>query len=575
MRSEKGAITLYVTVVCLFIMIIGISAYVGTNNRQASQLAALNEVEKQYNDTQLVAEDLYLAYDGGDIVPVYTPEQFAMVGTGEEVFVEQTGKIYTFSADKTYLFYGAADDFATLLTTLKNQVKIELAVASEVVTAVAESVTLYEGVNNNLEKYFAYTENEDNLVSSIVFTDTCHSNTVITNAKTLDAGEHTIKCTVTKANGVVASAIKEITVKSSGLAKENTVIKPDANSNLQIVVPAGFGIAILESGTTSSAVTQSGKVVSIMPQEQWSSITTAQINKGIVVVDNVITYDGGYATGAVPDFNEYVWVPIPDSSKFARTAWVGPYNNNGTWTNGTHPLATTSTSLMYWEDQTTEEYTDMVSSVTTNKGFYIGRYEASVEQGSIAQSKRDQVPRRYVSQINSITYSANNPTANTHLIYGVEWDSVLNWLIGNAVIESTTIWTTKTMELADVATDSRSWGNYNNSTGNAARGAGEIKETGWNEYWKANNIYDLAGNAYEWTQECYSTGSYRALRGGSCYHNGDNDPVAYRNYGSAVNSSTGLRLPFQLLFVALIYRGRFPMGYFTPLGTHLCENQGE
>ena len=325
MRSEKGAITLYVTIVCLFVLLIGITSYIGTTNRQAAQLAALNEIEKQYNNTQLTAKDLYLTYDGGDIVPVYTPEQFAMVGTGEEVFVEQTGKIYMFSADKTYLFYGAENDFATLLTTLKNEVSIELAVASEVVTATAESVSLYEGVNGNLEKYFAYTENEDNLISSIVFTDTCHSNKVITNAKTLDAGVHTIKCTVTKANGVVASAIKEITVKSSGLAKENTVIKPDANSNLQIVVPAGFGIAILESGTTSSSVIQSGKVVSIMPQEQWSSITTAQINKGIVVVDNVITYDGGYATGAVPDFNEYVWIPIPENNAFARKAWVGPY----------------------------------------------------------------------------------------------------------------------------------------------------------------------------------------------------------------------------------------------------------
>ena len=555
MRSEKGAITLYVAVVCLFVLTVGIIAYIGTSNRQAAQLAALKRIEEQYNNTELRAEDLYLEYDGGDIVPVYTPEQFTKVGSGEEVFVEQTGKIYTFSTDKTYMFYGNPEDFSTLMETMKTEIKdeisMELAVASEVVTAIASDVKVYEGVDNSLERYFAYNEDAEDPVSSIVFTDTCHSDAEITNSKTLDAGTHKIKCKVTKESGIVASTVKEITVESSGLAKENTVIKPSSSSNVQIVIPAGFGIAILESGTTTSSVYQSGKVVSIMPKDQWSKITVDQINKGIVVVDNIITYDGGNKAGSLPDFNEYVWVPIPDSSKFARTAWVGPYNNNGTWTNGTHPLADTSTSLKYWEDQTTTEYKAMVSSVTANKGFYIGRYEASVEQGSIAQSKRDQVPRRYVSQINSITYSANNPTANTHLIYGVEWDSVLNWLIGNAQIESSTIWTTKTMELADVATDSRTWGNYNNSTGNAARGAGEIKETGWNEYWKANNIYDLAGNAWEWTQECYSTGSYRARRGGYYGDNGDNDPVAYRSCNSAAGAHTYMRLPFQLLFVAL------------------------
>ena len=553
MRSEKGAITLYVTVVCLFVLIIGTIAYIGTSNRQAAQMAALRQIEEQYNNTELTASDLYKQFEGGDIVPVYTPEQFVLVGSGEEVYVEQTGKIYTFSTDKTYMFYGAPEDFNTLLVTMKEDLKeeIRISIVGEAVTAIAAEVSVLEGESHNLNEYFSYNETAEDEITSVVYTDTCCADENVTNTKYLAEGTHKIKCTVTKASGTVSNAVKDITIASSGLATQNTVIKPSSSSNVQIVIPKGFAPAILESGTTTSTVWQSGKVVSLMPKDQWANITVDQINKGIVVVDNAITYDGGDETGAVPDFNEYVWVPIPDSSKFARTAWVGPYNNNGTWTNGTHPLATTSTSLKYWEDQTTTEYKNMVASVTANKGFYIGRYEASVEKGNIAHSKRDQMPRRYVSQINSITYSANNPTPNTHLIYGVEWDSVLNWLIGNAQIESSTIWTTKTMELADVATDSRTWGNYNNSTGNAARGAGEIKETGWNEYWKANNIYDLAGNAWEWTQECYSTGSYRARRGGNYNDYGDDAPVASRNCNSATGTSTNIRLPFQLLFVAL------------------------
>ena len=41
-------------------------------------------------------------------------------------------------------------------------------------------------------------------------------------------------------------------VDSNGLAVENTIIKPDENSNIQIVIPTGFAPAILATGTTQS-----------------------------------------------------------------------------------------------------------------------------------------------------------------------------------------------------------------------------------------------------------------------------------------------------------------------------------
>ena len=46
-----------------------------------------------------------------------------------------------------------------------------------------------------------------------------------------------------------------------------------------------------------------------------------------------------------------------------------------------------------------------------------------------------------------------------------------------------------------------------------------MKNTGSNEAWKANNIYDLAGNCVEWTQEAGSTLD-RAGRGGWYILNG-------------------------------------------------------
>ena len=78
-------------------------------------------------------------------------------------------------------------------------------------------------------------------------------------------------------------------------------------------------------------------------------------------------------------------------------------------------------------------------------------------------------------------------------------------------------------------------GQVGNSVGGAATNSGSRKPGGTNEYWKVNNIYDLAGNVWEWTQEKYSTGTDRANRGGSYVYSEDNDSAATR-YGD--NEST-------------------------------------
>ncbi len=123
MKKEKGAVVLYVTVVCLFLLIIGITAYIGVSNKQAAQIAQLKQIEQSYQTTELQEEELYKQYEGGDIVPVYTPQQFEKVGSGEEVYVAEEGKIYTYSTDKTYMFYGIAED---LTETLRDQIREEI-----------------------------------------------------------------------------------------------------------------------------------------------------------------------------------------------------------------------------------------------------------------------------------------------------------------------------------------------------------------------------------------------------------------------------------------------------------------
>ncbi len=342
-------------------------------------------------------------------------------------------------------------------------------------------------------------------------------------------------------------------VDSDGLAMENVTITTD-EENVQIVIPAGFAPAILTgSNSTYSLPGQDGSVKEIMPVDQWNNITAEEINQGIVIIDHAITYTEG-----VPDFNEYVWIPITDNSKFARTPWTTTYgyDENGSYgsdeENGrTHLLAEVLTLNRWWEDTATQEYQDLLDSVEHYKGFYIGRYEASQGANDIAQSKRNISPWVNVPQTKAITACASNTTIeNMHLIYGVEWDSVLNWLMDNATISSSTSGATKTMDIGDIQTNSSSWGNYNTATGDAATNKGTRRNTGTSEYWKANNIYDLAGNVWEWTQEKYSIEDVRAFRGGRYSNNGDSYPVANRNSNNENISSEayGFRASF---FVAL------------------------
>ena len=115
-------------------------------------------------------------------------------------------------------------------------------------------------------------------------------------------------------------------------------------------------------------------------------------------------------------------------------------------------------------------------------------------------------------------YSGNG-AVTSQLITGAGWDRALNWIIETGE---------KTEE--EVLIDSRGWGNDRNSTGNAATNSGPENmnfTTGRSEYWKTNNIYDLAGNTWEWTQETYQS-TISVYRGDGYNNEGDDSPAGVR-----------------------------------------------
>lgn len=100
----------------------------------------------------------------------------------------------------------------------------------------------------------------------------------------------------------------------------------------------------------------------------------------------------------------------------------------------------------------------------------------------------------------------------SHLTFGAEYDSVLEWFIKSEV---------KTF--AEIAEDSTEWGNFHNAENSPKK----IVKTGNREKWCANNIYDFAGNVGEWTQE-RNKSSNRVIRGGRSDYAGNSYPVACR-----------------------------------------------
>ena len=109
---------------------------------------------------------------------------------------------------------------------------------------------------------------------------------------------------------------------------------------------------------------------------------------------------------------------------------------------------------------------------------------------------------------------ANNKYAQSTMIYGNQWDETMSWL-------KTTIFKN---DETKVDQDSSSWGNYKETAVLNSEGTVTIKNansettlnTGETTFTMKNNIYDLAGNYYEWTQEVVHR-DCRVLRGGSSY----------------------------------------------------------
>ena len=177
------------------------------------------------------------------------------------------------------------------------------------------------------------------------------------------------------------------------------------------------------------------------------------------------------------------------------------------------------------------DYNEMIASIGQYGGFYIGRYELSSE--GVQKDKATLTNTIWYNLYKKCTELQASDKVKTQMIWGIQWDVACNFIANKGDQKN--------------ITDSRTWGNYNNSEDKAAVVATEngvevnkfgVKQnTGYSEYWKANNIYDFAGNCSEWTQEATKP-AYRENRGGVCVYDGSEYPASCRG-GNTPDYNTG------------------------------------
>ena len=289
-----------------------------------------------------------------------------------------------------------------------------------------------------------------------------------------------------------------------------------------------------------------------------------EVKRGIVVV--------------APDNSEFVWVPVKDVSKMYGTDknknklgklyeftedgytalnWKEP-NGVMEWSSATSTRepdylpdpdngdavtgddtkgigllksivglkGTDAEILDKWKTQLQNEFNDMIDSVGKNKGFYVGRYETSLNESKKAQSISGVVSATGVEDSANTWYGLYQKekeyskqdklkdVVGSSMIWGSQYDQMMMWMQGNGIKV-----TEETPKNLDGETTSRNTG----------------RTTGTEPKDKLANIYDLLGNGYENTLEANNT-SYRTGRGG--YYDNSSSP-SFRSDGEPFFTYSG------------------------------------
>ena len=378
-------------------------------------------------------------------------------------------------------------------------------------------------------------------------------------------------------NGIIAKA-KEAQRKSAEASQNDLIGMNELAQQLGEKINGSTGSGSGNGGTGGKTEPET---VPYLPSDDFHYDTSTSVDTGLIIADS--------------NGNEYVWVVVPRTTAVYKTTGLGKTTfTDADYTSIENDLkeytktyrGSTKYSDTWYADDKNEgwlsetEYktlkNSMLKSVYENGGFYVGRYEAGIgtNRTSIeAQvngkypvpttapvTKADAYPYTYVTrtQAQNLASNVNSGTKTSSLMFGVQWDLVLAFMHNKGNIadstltsNSTTIgnyknnlWTIKNAN-AKYSTD---YGRTFTACPNPFKKDADSKillTTGADSSFSVQNIYDIAGNVYEWTLEKTDRGSLPcAQRGGDFYDTGSGSPAAKRNnfYTFSTDYSIGFRV---------------------------------
>ncbi len=398
--------------------------------------------------------------------------------------------------------------------------------------------------------------------------------------------------TLTGDNGILAKA-QTAKERNDAAEKEETqkLLQAEANMNFEeteyngVKIPAGM----VPTRKKGESTVNEGLVAVDKNGNEWVWI---EVPKNEMPADLTFTNKTGYSeedktncdsiTAALKKYAESYTEGSKGQGRYWTDEWYADKEVNDIVTENTateERQKELDTGCGLTLNEYKETYQKMIKSVYKNGGFWIGRYEAGIkgttgteeENFELARTskenpideeqviiQKDAIPYNYVtcSQAETLAKAISPDSSKTSsLLFGIQWDLVCKFLEVRGKLSQ-----------VDINENSNTWGNYSNVdleiTSENAKGysynAGtwsKISEklsydnnnkdntllsTGASETTKKLNIYDLAGNEWEWTLE-YATAITNhpcSNRGGSFNYDSSSYPDSNRSCDFTTNANS-------------------------------------